>query len=160
MTTASSNPFRVGSRGWCTLVHQNHADGRESDSIMAGMFVSLCLASKKPSEREFFVSAGTDLAVKLLSCKILFFLLNFQCLSKRHLHMNYKWSEGQKCLNAWRAWTLTLLHHGAFFNLENRCGDQKFGSQTSWSQNWSLVPELGFDWYWWKKYPNQNGVTH
>jgi hypothetical protein len=38
--------------------------------------------------------------------------LNFQCLSKRHLHMNYKWSEGQKCLNAWRAWTLTLLHLG------------------------------------------------
>ena len=26
----------------------------------------LCLASKKPSEREFFVPAGTDLAVKLL----------------------------------------------------------------------------------------------
>jgi len=22
---ASSDPFRVGSRGWCTLVHQNHA---------------------------------------------------------------------------------------------------------------------------------------
>ena len=27
----------------------------------------LCLASKKPSEREFFVPAGTDLAVKLLT---------------------------------------------------------------------------------------------
>ena len=27
----------------------------------------LCLASKKPSEREFFVPAGTDLGVKLLS---------------------------------------------------------------------------------------------
>jgi hypothetical protein len=26
----------------------------------------LCLASKKPSEREFFVPAGTDLGVKLL----------------------------------------------------------------------------------------------
>ena len=28
--------------------------------------MSLCLASKKPSEREFFVPAGTDLGVKLL----------------------------------------------------------------------------------------------
>ena len=28
--------------------------------------VCLCLASKKPSEREFFVPAGTDLGVKLL----------------------------------------------------------------------------------------------
>jgi hypothetical protein len=68
--TASSNPFRVGSRGWCTLVHQNHADaaGGGNGSIMVGVFVSLCLASQKPSEREFFVPAGTDLGVKLLSC--------------------------------------------------------------------------------------------
>ena len=34
---------------------------------MVGMFVYLCLASKKPSVFEFFVLAGTDLAVKLLS---------------------------------------------------------------------------------------------
>ncbi len=27
----------------------------------------LCLANKKPSEREFFVPAGTDLGVKLLN---------------------------------------------------------------------------------------------
>ena len=33
---------------------------------MVGMFVSLCLTSQKPSEREFFVPAGTDLGVKLL----------------------------------------------------------------------------------------------
>ena len=66
--TALSNPFRVGSRGWCTLVHQNHAAGGGNGSIMVGMFVCLCLASKKPSEREFFVPAGTDLGVKLLSC--------------------------------------------------------------------------------------------
>jgi hypothetical protein len=33
---------------------------------MVGMFASLCLASKKPSECEFFVPAQTDLAVKLL----------------------------------------------------------------------------------------------
>jgi hypothetical protein len=63
---ASSNSFRVGSRGWGTLIHQNHAAGEENGSIMVGMFVSLCLASKKPSEREFFVPAGTDLGVKLL----------------------------------------------------------------------------------------------
>ena len=43
---ASSNPFRVGSRGWGTLVHQNHAAEEENGSIMVGMFVSLCLASK------------------------------------------------------------------------------------------------------------------
>jgi hypothetical protein len=29
------------------------------------MFVCLCLASKNPTEREFFIPAGTDLAVKL-----------------------------------------------------------------------------------------------
>ena len=33
---------------------------------MVGMFVSLCLASQKPSKREFFVPAGMDLGVKLL----------------------------------------------------------------------------------------------
>jgi hypothetical protein len=49
------------------LVHQNHATGGENGSIMVGMFVSLCLASKKPSELEFVVPAGTDLGVKLLS---------------------------------------------------------------------------------------------
>jgi len=52
--------------GWCTIVHQNHATGGGNDSIMVGMFVSLCLASQKPSEREFFVHAGTDLGVELL----------------------------------------------------------------------------------------------
>jgi hypothetical protein len=45
------------------LVHQNHATGGENGSIMVGMFVSLCLASQKTSEREFFVPAGTDLDV-------------------------------------------------------------------------------------------------
>ena len=39
------------------LVHQNqnHAAGEENGSIMVGMFVSLCLASQKPSEREFLL---------------------------------------------------------------------------------------------------------
>jgi hypothetical protein len=47
------------------FVNQNHAAGGENGSIMVRMFVCLCLASKKPSEWEFFVPAGTDLAVKL-----------------------------------------------------------------------------------------------
>jgi hypothetical protein len=34
---------------------------------MVGMFVCLCLVSKKLSEQEFFVPARTDLGVKLLS---------------------------------------------------------------------------------------------
>ena len=38
----------------------------EKVTVMVGMFVSLCLASKTPSEEEFFVPAGTDLGVKLL----------------------------------------------------------------------------------------------
>jgi len=63
--TALSNPFHVGSWGWGTLVHQNHATGEENSSIMVGMFVSLCLASKKSSEREFFISAGMLIGVKL-----------------------------------------------------------------------------------------------
>ncbi len=48
------------------LDQQNHAAGGANSSIMVGMFVCLCLASKKPSEREFFIPAGTDLGVKLL----------------------------------------------------------------------------------------------
>ena len=47
------------------FVHKNQAAGGENGSIMVGMFVSLCLASKKSSEREFFVPVGTHLGVKL-----------------------------------------------------------------------------------------------
>jgi hypothetical protein len=32
--TALPNPFRVGSRGWGTLIHQNHAAGEENGSII------------------------------------------------------------------------------------------------------------------------------
>ncbi len=64
--TASSNPFRIGSRGWCMIVHQNHGARGGNGSIMVVVFVVLCFASKKPSEREFFVPAGMDLGVKLL----------------------------------------------------------------------------------------------
>jgi hypothetical protein len=53
LMAALSNPFRRGSRGWGTLVHQNHGAGGGNGSIMAGMFVCLCLVSKKPSKREF-----------------------------------------------------------------------------------------------------------
>jgi hypothetical protein len=60
---ASANPFPIGSRGWGILVHQNHAPGEENGSIMVVMFVPLCLASKKSSDREFFVPTGTHLGV-------------------------------------------------------------------------------------------------
>ena len=49
------------------FVHKNHAAGGENGSIMVGMFVFLCLASQKPSEREFFVPARMGLGVKLLN---------------------------------------------------------------------------------------------
>jgi len=58
-TTASSKPFPVGSPwGWGMLVHQNHAAGEENGSIMVGMFVSLCFASKT----DFFFSTVTELS--------------------------------------------------------------------------------------------------
>ena len=49
------------------LDQQNHAAGGANGSIMVRMFVCLCLASKKPSKQEFFIPAGPDLGVKLLS---------------------------------------------------------------------------------------------
>jgi hypothetical protein len=42
---ALSNPFRIGSRGWGMLVHQNHGARRENGSIMVVVFVVLCFAS-------------------------------------------------------------------------------------------------------------------
>ena len=55
---ASSNPFCIGSWGWGTLIHQNHAAEEENSSIMVGMFVSLCLACKN----QFFFSTVTGLS--------------------------------------------------------------------------------------------------
>ena len=55
-------PLR-GAWGWDTLGQKNRAAGGENGSIMMGMCVSLWLASQKPSEREFFIPAGMDLAV-------------------------------------------------------------------------------------------------
>ena len=49
------------------FVHKDHAAGGENGSIMVGMFVFLCLASQKPSKREFFVPARTDLGVNSLT---------------------------------------------------------------------------------------------
>ncbi len=63
---ALPNPFHVGSRGWGMLGQQNHAAGGGNGSIMAGMVVCLCLASQKPSKREFFGSARMDSGVKLV----------------------------------------------------------------------------------------------
>jgi hypothetical protein len=65
----SANPFLRGSQGWGMLSQQNHAAGGANGSTMVVVFVCLCLGSKKPSEREFFVPAGTDLAVKLLTIR-------------------------------------------------------------------------------------------
>ena len=63
---ASSNPFQRGSQGWGVFIHQNHGAGGGNGSIMVGKFVCLCLASQKPSKREFFLPARMDLGVKLL----------------------------------------------------------------------------------------------
>ena len=38
--TASSNPFRRGSRGWGVFINQDHGPGGGNGSIMVGMFVS------------------------------------------------------------------------------------------------------------------------
>jgi hypothetical protein len=67
---ALPNPLRRGSWGWGMLDQQNHAAGGGNGSIMVGMFVCLCLASQKPSERDLFVPARMDLDVKLLSCTV------------------------------------------------------------------------------------------
>jgi len=74
------------------LVHQNHAYGGENGSIMVGIIVSLCLASKKPSEKKCFVPAGTDLAVKLLITFLLF--VCSQCLIARNICELFSYNRG------------------------------------------------------------------
>jgi hypothetical protein len=54
------------------FIHQNHAAGGENGSIMVGMFVCLCLASQKSSERDFFLPARTDFGVKLFISDVTF----------------------------------------------------------------------------------------
>jgi hypothetical protein len=54
--------------GVCSSIKTMALEGGKApswDVVMVGMFVCLCSASKKPSEREFFVPARTDLAVLL-----------------------------------------------------------------------------------------------
>jgi hypothetical protein len=65
-TSATSNPLRRGSRGWGVFIYGNHAARRENGTSWWGCLCDVCFASKKSSEREFFVPAGTHLAVKLL----------------------------------------------------------------------------------------------
>ncbi len=60
------------------LDQQNHASGGANNSIMVGMFVCLCLPSKKPSKQEFFIPAGTDLGVKLLTQYRIFIFIFLQ----------------------------------------------------------------------------------
>jgi hypothetical protein len=67
MVAASSNPFRRGSRGWGMFIHGNHDARGGNGSSWWGCLCDVCFASKKSSEREFFVPAGTHLAVKLLT---------------------------------------------------------------------------------------------
>ena len=79
MTDSSSNPLQRGSREWGMFLHQNHGTGGGNGSIMVVVFVCLCLASKKPSEREFFIPAGMDLAVNLLKLWASYFIVHWSC---------------------------------------------------------------------------------
>jgi hypothetical protein len=65
---ASSNPFRWGSRGWGVFIYGNHAARRENSTSWWwwGCLCDVCFASKKSSEREFFIPAGSYLAKQLL----------------------------------------------------------------------------------------------
>ena len=65
---ASSNPFQRGYRGWGIFIYENHAARQGNGTSWWGYLCDVCFARKKSSEREFFVPAGTHLAVKLLSC--------------------------------------------------------------------------------------------
>ncbi len=73
------------------FVHKNHAAGGGNGSIIVGMFVFLCLASQKRSERDFFVPARTDLGVKLLNIYQIGYWKTIKCndlrvLAHRGLH--------------------------------------------------------------------------
>jgi hypothetical protein len=85
---------------------------------MVGMYVCLCLTSKKPSEGEFFVPARTDLGVELLTgirlwaqicahlklelrkCLITFLLfVRCQCLIARNDRELFSFNRGISHLN-------------------------------------------------------------
>jgi hypothetical protein len=63
---ALSNPFQRGSRGWGVFIYGNHATRRGNGTSWWGCLCDVCFASRKSSEREFFVPARTHLGVKLL----------------------------------------------------------------------------------------------
>ena len=88
---ASSNPFQRGSRGWGMFLHQNHAARGENGSSWWGCLCDVCFASKKSSEREFFVPAGTHLGVKLLICLVLLELLALPLVLSRIALMLLSW---------------------------------------------------------------------
>jgi hypothetical protein len=78
---ALTNPFQRVSRGWGVFIYGNHAARRENGSSWWGCLCDVCFASKKSSEREFFVPAGTHLDVKLLNLLFLFsFFFFFFCM--------------------------------------------------------------------------------
>jgi hypothetical protein len=63
-TSATSNPLRRGSRGWGVFIYGNHAARRENGTSWWGCLCDVCLASKKSSEREFFVVFFSDFPLK------------------------------------------------------------------------------------------------
>ncbi len=77
VTAPSTNPFGRGYLCWIGLIHRSHAVGGANGSTMVVIFVDCCVDggwyflyysySRNPTGREFFVPAGTLIAVKLLT---------------------------------------------------------------------------------------------
>ena len=57
------------------FIHENHDTRGGNGSSWWGFLCDVCFSSKKSSEREFFVPAGTHLAVKLLRARELLGIL-------------------------------------------------------------------------------------
>ena len=74
LMAASSNPFRRGSRGWGVFIH-GRAARWENGSSWWGCLCDVCFASKKSSERKFFVLARTHLGVKPIDATIKTFIM-------------------------------------------------------------------------------------
>ena len=70
-----------GSRGWGVFIHGNHAARRENISSWWGCLCGVCFASKKSSEQEFFIPAGTHLGVELLTTPTKYFIKLVKCIS-------------------------------------------------------------------------------
>jgi hypothetical protein len=76
-----TNPFQRGYLRGIGRIHQSHAVGGANGSTMVVMFVDCCVGGgqyflyysyrRNPTGREFFVPAGTLIAVKLLRGNIL-----------------------------------------------------------------------------------------